>query len=147
LRFFTLDWWRGIRRGDVGDPSAEYARHLDAIRDRLPADLLASQESIPLHDARLRHWIIAPAAASARLVLESYAGDERFNLSYSGVERMESTADPSAGLTGPYGYGDLGYDEVDILASGAFEHRLLFSTGIELAVVFREFGLNRERHP
>lgn len=58
---------------------------------------------------------------------------------------MESTANPSAGLAGPFGYGDLGYDEVAILASGAFEHRLLFSTGIELAVVFREFELRRVR--
>jgi hypothetical protein len=34
---------------------------------------------------------------------------------------------------------------VEPLASGGFAHRLLFSTGIEFAVVFREFGLNRER--
>jgi hypothetical protein len=145
VRFFTLDWWRGTQTGDVGDPSAEYARRLDAIRDQLPVDLLAVQESNPLHDARLRQWVILPAAASAQLVLDSYSGDERFTLSYTGVERIKSTPDPSAGLAGPYGYEDLGYDEVDALASGAFEHRLLFSTGIELAVVFRGFEFDRER--
>jgi hypothetical protein len=145
LRFFTFDWWCGNQTQHVGDPSADYARHLDAIRDRLPSQLLAVQESVHLHDARLRQLVVLPAAASARLVLESYSGDERFALTYTGVERMESTADPSTGLRGPHGYGDLGYDEVDALPSGAFEHRLLFSTGIELVLVFRGFELNRER--
>ena len=97
-----------------------------------------------LHDARLRQLVVLPTGADTRLVLDSYAGDERFTLTYSGVERVESTADPGAGLGGPHGYGDLGYDEVDVLPSGAFEHRLLFSSGIELAVVFRRFALRRE---
>jgi hypothetical protein len=144
VRFFTLDRWRGCQTGDAGDPGAGYARHLDSIRALLPADLLALQESISLHDARLRQLVVLPAEAGMRLVLDSYAGDERFTLTYSEVERVESTADPEAGLGGPQGYGDLGYDEVDVLPSGALEHRLLFSSGIELAVMFRGFALRRE---
>jgi hypothetical protein len=146
VRFFTLEWWCGCQTGGVGDPSADYVRHVAAIRARLPADLLALQESISLHDSRLRQLVVLPAAAAVRLVLDSHAGDERFTLVYSGVEQVESTADPEAGLGGPHGYGDLGYDEVDVLPSGAFEHRLLFSSGIELSLVFRGFELQRESH-
>jgi hypothetical protein len=50
------------------------------------------------------------------------------------------------GWGSPAGYGDLGYWEVDALSGGAFEHRLLFSTGIELAVVFRGSRLQRANH-
>ena len=107
----------------------EYARHLDTIRHRLPPDLLGMQESTLLHDARLREWAVMPADGTARLVLDSYAGDERFTLTYSGVERFESTADPAVGLGGPHGYGDFGYDEVDVLGTGAFEHRMIFHPG------------------
>jgi hypothetical protein len=65
---------------------------------------------------------------------------------YSGVEHFESEADPKVGLRGPSGYGDLGYYEIDVLPEGRFEHRLLFSTGIELRVIFRGFGLQQGKH-
>ncbi len=143
MRHFTMAWWCGIQTGDGGDPAADYARHLEAIRCQLPPDLVAAHESLPLHDARLREMTVLKADGTARLVLDSHAGDERFTLTYSVVERVQSAADPQAGLGGPGGYGDLGYDELDILPTGAFEHRLLFSTGIELALVFRDFAFTR----
>jgi len=143
VRFFTMAWWYGVQTGAPGDPFADYAAHLTAIRDRLPADLLATEESVSLHDTRLRELRLSVADASLQLGLDSYAGDERLDLVYGSVERFESSADPEVGLVGPAGYGDLGYCEVDVLPGGAFEHRLLFSTGIELVVVFRGFRLQR----
>ncbi len=144
MRFFTMAWWCGTQTGDAADPSVGYSAHLAAVRDRLPPDLLATQESVSLHDTRLRELRLADGSLS--LGLDSYAGDERLTLTYSGVELFESAANPEVGLGGPAGYGDLGYCEVDVLPGGAFEHRLLFSTGIELAVVFRGFRLQRARH-
>jgi hypothetical protein len=145
VRYFTLAWWCGTQPEDGSDAGAEYARHLAAIRHRLPPDLLATQESVSLHDTRLREWVVLPADGTTRLVLDSHAGDERFTLTYTGVERVESTADPAVGLRGPHGYGDFGYDEVEVLPTGAFEHRMVFSSGVELCVVFGGFGLRRER--
>lgn len=145
VRYFTLAWWCGTELEDGPDPGAEYARHLETIRDRLPADLLATQESVSLHDSRLRTLVVTPASGTVQLALESHDGAERFILAYRGVELFESTADPAVGLGGPYGYGDFGYDEVDVLPNGAFEHRMLFSSGIELRVVFAGFELRRER--
>lgn len=146
MRFFTMAWWCGTQTGGAGDPSAAYAAHVAAIRDRLPPDLLATEESVSLHDTRLRELRLLPAEGTLALGLDNNAGDERLTLMYTGVERFESTADPEVGLGGPAGYGDLGYWEVDALPSGAFEHRLLFSTGIELVVVFRGFRLHRAKH-
>lgn len=65
MKFFTLDWWRGFQTDDASNPSTDYGRHLDAICDRLPADLLALQESISLHDAQLRLLVMMPARALA----------------------------------------------------------------------------------
>lgn len=144
MRYFTLEWWRGVQIGSDDDPAAEYASHLATIRDHLPPDLLATEESVSLHDSRLRHLRLLTAERFLSLALSNYAGDERITLHYSGVERFESTADPDAGLRGPFGYGDLGYCEVNLLPGGSFEHRLLFSSGIELVVAFRGFRLLRE---
>jgi hypothetical protein len=144
VRFFTTAWWCGIQTDGVGDPSDAYAAHLAAIRERLPPDLLVTEESVSLHDARLRALRLVDGTLV--LGLDSLAGDERLTLTYTGVERFESVADPKVGLGGPAGYGDLGYYEVDALPGGTLEHRLLFSTGIELIVVFRDFRLQRARH-
>jgi hypothetical protein len=78
------------------------------------------------------------------LVLDSHAGDERFTLTYREVVRVESPADPMVGLRGPHGYGDFGYDEVEVLSTGVFEHRMIFSSGVELRVVFGGFKAQRE---
>lgn len=141
MRFFTMAWWCGLQRGDASDPSVPYVAHLAAIRDRLPPDLLTTEESVSLHDARLRDLRFA----ERRLVLgfDDHDADERLTLTYLDVERFGSTSDPEVSLGGPGGYGDLGYSEVDVLPIGVFEHRLLFSTGIEFSVVFRGFQLHR----
>src|SRR5262249_13526153 len=130
VKFFTMAWWCDMQTGGASDPSAAYSAHLAAVRDYLPPDLLATEETGSVHDSRLRELRVA--AGKLVLGLDSYAGDERLTLPYPGVERFESTADPEVGLGGPAGYGDLGYWEVDALPGEALEHRLLFSTGIEL---------------
>ena len=118
LRFFTMAWWCGVQTGDSGDPSSAYTAHLVALRDRLPPDLLATEESVSLHDTRLRELRFLAAEKSLSLGLDSYGGEERLTLFYSGVERFESLADPKVDLGGPAGYGDLGYCEVAMLPSG-----------------------------
>jgi hypothetical protein len=146
MRFFTMAWWCGDETDEDADPAADYAAHLAAIRDRLTPDLLAVEELDLLHDARLRELRLVVAGQSLSLALDTCTGDERLTFLYGGVEWFESSADPEAGLGGPAGYGVLGYWEVDILPGGAFEHRLLFSTGIELVVAFGTFKLQRTKH-
>lgn len=144
VQFFTMAWWCGTQNGDTGDSLAAYAAHVAAVRQHLPPDLLATEENVSLHDTRLRELRFTNSTLT--LWLDSYSGEERLTLIYDGVERFESTADPEVGLNGPAGFGDLGYCEVDALPDGTFEHRMLFSTGIELVVVFRWFRLHRASH-
>ncbi len=148
MKFFTLDWWFGLQEGsqefDNEDPMPRFREHLDAIRERLPAGLLALQEIVSLHDANLRTLEYTRQDNSLTLLLDGQDGRgglRRFTLRYSGVDSFTSTADPNRGLSGPPGYGDLGYDEPDITPDGRIEHRLLFSSGIEMQVIFRELEL------
>jgi hypothetical protein len=97
-----------------------------------------------VHDARLRELRLDPTKASLRILLDAYWEGGRMTLSYTGVKSFVSTADPTVGLGGPYGYGDVGYDEIDALLNGAFVHRLLFSSGIEMEIVFEGFQFLRE---
>lgn len=143
MRFFTMAWWLGLQAQETPDPAIAYAAHLATIRDRLPPDLIATEEWVSLHDTRLRELRLLLTEGTLTLGLDSHAGDERITITYSGVERYESIADPEVGLGGPAGYGDLGYWEVDVLPDGALEHRMLFSSGIELWVTFHGFRLTR----
>ena len=102
-------------------------------------------ETIQLHDARLRELRIDGGGRAATLRFD--AGDitmregRDVTLRYGGLVTLLSTADPDRGLPGPHGFGDLGNDEFEVLEGGLFEHRLLFSSGIELALRFVTFGL------
>ncbi len=144
MKFFTMDWWRGFQDLEEYDPRPEFQVHLDTIRDRIPSDLLAIQETISLHDANLRALNLDVGAGTLEIKLHGH-GDggclRHFILRYGEVNSFRSTADPEIGLNGPHGYGDLGYDEVDITEHGKFEHRILFSTGIEFQIVFGSFKL------
>lgn len=147
MRYFTLDWWISSQSLDedhtVMPAGEEYARHLDAIRNRLPADLIAILETVTFHDSRLREFYVN--LDQRYVVITLNAADKTgenavdVRLHYGGVDKVVSTADPKKGLPGPYGYGDLGYDELD-LVNNKLEHRFLFSTGIEVKIQFEEFS-------
>ncbi|OAB63284.1 hypothetical protein AY599_06675 [Leptolyngbya valderiana BDU 20041] len=141
MEFFTFDWWWAGQHGGDEHPAAAFDRyraHLDTIRDRLPADALRLEDELSIHDARLVSLDVATQARTLTLVLDGddgHGGPRRFTLGYTGVRSFHSAQSDEPALSGPAGYGDLGYGEVH-LAGDAFEHRFLFSTGIELRVVF-----------
>lgn len=101
-----------------------------SLRDRLPPDLLALQDTVSHHDATLVSLTGSLEDRSAILKLRP-PGVGQVELRYSGLTSFASTATPGQSLRGAGGYGDLGYDEVDVLEDGTFEHRILFSTSIE----------------
>jgi len=144
MRFFTMDWWRGVSQLSDDAPSADSRAHLATIRDKLPAGLLALQESVSLHDSHIRRMRYDHNASTLDVMLDGEddkCGARRFNLRYKDIVSIETTSDPEVGLPGPHGYGNLGYDEADITPDGQLEHRMLFSSGIEMRIVFADFEL------
>jgi hypothetical protein len=145
MQFFTLEWWHGIQSGDFTyNPHEHYRSFLATIRDQLPKQLLVLQDSASLHDRRLRKLELSIAHGSLLLVVDGDDGSggfRRFTLHYNGVSSLKSVADPSAGFARSNGYGDWGYDELDITEAGPYEHRVLFSSGIEIVVTVTSFEL------
>lgn len=146
MKFFTMAWWGGTQP-DADPPYPDdapfeaYGLYLDTIVDRLPPGLLAVDQTVPLHDAKLRTLRFTPSTNTLLIEFENYydeTGKRRFCLRYNGVSAFESYADPNIGLGGPYGYGDLGYDELDITPDREAVHRLLFSSGIEFHITCRD---------
>lgn len=145
MKFFTLEWWCGIQEDDLdNDPAANYLQYLATIRDKLPAGLVALQESVSLHDGNLRELMLSIPEATLSMIVDADDGTgglRKFSLRYSGVSMFRSIADPETGLGGPHGYGDWGYDEADVTEAGELQHRILFSSGIEINVQFTGFDL------
>lgn len=145
MKFFTLDWWCGLQRLEDYDPLPQYQKHLSSIRHRIPKRLLSLQETISLHDAKLRSLDYSNYHNTLTLQLDGddgAGGSRQFTIRYIEIVSYKTIADPERGLRGPHGFGDLGFDEADVTTDGDFEHRLLFSTGIEMQIVFRDFELN-----
>jgi hypothetical protein len=149
MKFMTIEKWSGTN-GDALEALKEYRQYLDSVFATLPSEVQRLISKVSLHDARLRHLQLAAGKLKLKLDGSGYEEEprgyfgRRFDLTYEGVDSLTSTADPDAGLPGPYGYGDLGYDEIEVLANGRYEHRMLFSTGIEMHVRFTGFSFTYE---
>jgi len=121
-----------------------YQAHLAAIRHWLPVNVLRLDEQVPLHDARVRMVRYTVATNTLIIGLQNWFTPNEvkpFYLCYRNVISFDSRADPAKGLPGPHGYGDLGYDELDITPENDLVHRLLFSSGIEVEIICTDVAL------
>ncbi len=144
MKFFTIEWWLGIQSNEMSDPLVAFAEHIAILRDKLPPDLIVLHESVSLHDAILRSFEHQADFNRLTLIIHGYNGSgvrRLFTLCYDGVRAHRFISDPKLGFSGTTGFGDLGYCEPDILPDGLFQHRMLFSSGIELQIDFTEFKL------
>jgi hypothetical protein len=143
MKFFTYEWWKSAQvPGEHTDPLPEYKLHLGRIRNRLTPDLLRVEDGLPLHDGVLRRmWLdVASGQMTLTIDLDDWSKPScAVEFQYDGVSQFESTS-PGSGddLGGPIGFGHLGYFETDVNGR-SFEHRILFSSGIELRIVFSGF--------
>jgi hypothetical protein len=149
MKHYTFEQWAGDDDADYKLAST-YPAYLERVLPDFPSDLQRFVRKCHLHDAALtRLELLTP---ERKLVLE-LLGDHyddtlpsnyarRFRLTYLGVSSFGSTAKPHRKLHGPGGYGDLGYDELELISPGLYEHRMLFSTSVEFAIRFTGFQLD-----
>jgi hypothetical protein len=139
MKFLTMRWWCGEDSTD--DAVERYELHYRGL-EGVPNALHRLHCEVGLHDA---HLLRMENACTGQLVLflDGLSREEErvpMVLTYSGVVGVLVSADPDVGLPGPHGFGDLGYDEIDVTSDGVIEHRLLFSSGIEMVITFRQFA-------
>ena len=149
MKYYTMDKWIADQDLDrPGEPLAfatrkAYDEYLRKVRHLLPDRLNQLPSEVCISDSNLQEFEWNLDNQSVMLLLD--AGDPLMRegrvvrLHYSGVRQFNSISDPQKTLPGPGGYGDLGYDEIEVLDQGWFEHRLLFSSGIEIAIQFQGF--------
>ena len=154
MKYFTLDWWIATQLSYVeagSEKDAEiasldsaamaYRPYFESVRDRLPSRYVDLSNEVTIHDGHVRH--LSLREGTLRIVLDASDITERelrrVALTFRGVDQIEAISDPMKYLAGPSGFGDLGYDEIEVVCDGVFKLSLLFSSGIELQITFREF--------
>lgn len=149
MKYFTLAWWNGIQElGNEPDPLDAYEEYFQSIKDKLPMAFRQLHDEIYLHDGNLTNLKYVGASGDLEIGINNDDGKGNLReifLSYSGVTIFQSNSNQEQGLPGPLGYGDLGYDEVEILEN-CIEHRILFSSGIEFNIQFANMALNYKDH-
>jgi hypothetical protein len=145
MQYFTYAWWSG--QSSSGSAASDYEAHLRSVRPRLPAGAIDILDHLDFHDSHLLTLAVDPERAEVRLDLDvispSHGGDRiPLRLTYSGVITLHQTSYRDNALGGPGGLGDLGYDEWHITSDGGAEHRLLFSSGAELHIRFKEVAVS-----
>ncbi|MHB0938693.1 MAG: DUF4085 family protein [Armatimonadota bacterium] len=146
MKYFTYDWWSGEI---IIDPCNEYDEYIRSIKATLPTELQTFIDNVSLHDGHIRHIRLNTGSKELVLILDTDK-DGQLNvleINYVDVVEFESTGDPLKGLLGPFGYGDLGYDEFETHNDGTIEHRMLMSNGIEMRILFRAFSFKQEILP
>ena len=75
MKFFTMAWWGSEPCKDTLKIFEEYTCHLQRIRNLLPSDLLTLQESVSLHDSRLRELTLDSNQKNLHLRLDGDDGN------------------------------------------------------------------------
>jgi len=131
MKFFTPQWWNDTERIDSG-PFRAYDKHLDPIREEL------HQRGCYFDRARLHDSSIDTVHVSdgmAEIIGIKYHNGKPFSILYHECELMTIDMHHGYDQAGPTGFGQWGYDEMDITGEGLVEHRIITSTGMEVTIL------------
>lgn len=146
MKYFTRKWWN-FTCTEAGDDTFErYNAYVDSIRDKLTCGLIELVDRADLHDGRVQKFTVTGRISRAKLILNGYdptvpwkgqPPPAKITLTYLGVTHIniKGRENPCRAW---FNRSDLGYDEIKWLKNGLFEHRMLFDTGTELIIRFRD---------
>lgn len=146
MKYFTKEWW-----GGAGDPTAAgkaYWGYIATIRNALPQELARLLEEISLHDSAVESFTVNPEDHEALLILNGSSDPwcrskqqdrpRRLTLRYAGVTEVTMRNGDGVPVT-DLDDSDMGYDEIEALPGGLFQHRMLFASDNELHLTFEGF--------
>lgn len=149
MKYFSLSSW-DILYAENEDAIA-YEAYLSEVRMLLPKGLQLltdGSSGISLNDSKIQNIKIltqdqaVEAFLDGRWIEGTIVGPRRFCLQYAGVTQVISSIAPNLHGLFSGGYGLHGFNEVEVLEDELYEHRMLFSSGIEFAIRFRDFQLS-----
>ncbi|WP_040508053.1 hypothetical protein [Leptospira wolffii] len=149
MKYFTYDWWFGEDLSN-NDPAERYSAHYRLIENKLPKEIRTFVKEVNLHDSRELEIKRNEQDHSISLKLLCYRYDDAFSsdsqfelmINYFDVSEFKVLSDIVSNETIEFDVSedDLGYDEFDMIENNSFEHRLLFSSGMELKITFGGFS-------
>lgn len=153
MKYFTLKWW-AMETDKPESVIADYERYIGTIRSRLTPALHSLLGEVSLHDSKVRKFAVDIPNQTVSILLHGFADPwspegqtgRRFELSYEGVTAVESTNENGC-TSEALDESDLGYDEIELLPDNLWEHRILFGSGIELTIRFRDLKLKYQPLP
>lgn len=149
MNYFSIRCWSDYER--ITDIRKSYSSYINSVKAQLPESLKSltgGGGSISLNDANIKHLAVSLENSTMDIVMDGKwiqgvaTGLRVFHLSYIGVTQIVSVVDPDVDGLSESGYGDHGFDEIEVLENNLYEHRMLFSSGVELRTRFRDFRLN-----
>ena len=150
MKYFTPDWWAlNVKNTDAA--VSDYWRYVDTIRPRLTPSLRTLLDEVSLHDSKVRRFHVDVSNRTVLMILHGFTDpwspdgqtERRFELRYEGAISVES-ANEGGWVSEHLDDSDLGYCEIELLPNGYWEHRMLFASGVELAIRFQELSLKYE---
>jgi hypothetical protein len=142
MRFYTPEWFDGLYEDER---FTAYFRHLDKVASALPPEALKLARCF-VHDALVRGFRVEPDARLVTLQLSrcgmrDHDGlDLNLDIRYEAASVVENGVVPTVQLVLDPETNVL-YQEVDCVAAGSFEHRMLLWPNGELIIRFGSLGL------
>jgi len=145
MRYFTRQWYASDAP-DAEERFAQYRSYLSSVRARLPPALLELDARHTLHDARVLSIDATAQAGPLRIAMRGWDAQlsfpVRYILEFDGV--LERAPPDLLDAEATAKWGELAYWECAAL-EGHTEVSMLFTSGAELRVGFRDFRFAHER--
>jgi Protein of unknown function (DUF4085) len=144
MKYFTHEWWSSdAPQEEKVEVFERYRRYLASVAEKLPQELVRFESECTLHDAQVKK--IFCSFHEKEVIIELLGWNRGFehqiyySLKLMGViefnQIMPQKEDVESEL------GDLGYWEIERVNSGIEVH-MLFASGAEFTVIFKEFGFS-----
>jgi len=143
MKYFTIDNWMHDE-GPLSGTTKQYENYFLSIKKKLPKKLQEFYEKYNFFDGTIVNLSMDLLRKEGKLKMFIYDNQEvdehEAHLFFKNLHLCVFKTNLQKHVNGPLdGFGDIGYDEIELLNDSRWELRLLFSTGIELEVQFEDF--------
>jgi hypothetical protein len=152
LKYFTIEWWANATDHAATEAVAKsYRDYYASIRAKLPSDLVLLDADYTLHDAKVMRIAGNFTEKNLEMFLDGWNQDfqiqTRYALRFSGLTSFDQqlpVAEHGRGTRVDPSLGDLGYWEYELVSEGV-EMRMLFRSGAEFHITFKDFTFDHVR--
>lgn len=152
IKYFTMKWWLAFQ-GDMPKkeqrrPQKEYDLCYASVKKQLPKQFVDFDKSYSLHDATLLKLRFNAEKQQLKIkvilaiVHEKFIEGRNGTLTYSGVTNFSISKPAEHSPASSDNYAFLLADEIEVISPDVFEHKILFSSGVEFDITFTYFNFS-----